>query len=138
MTQKQVRAIKLLSENVRKPIGKVMLEAGYSLESSKKPKRLTDSKAFKEIMHEYFPDRVLAKVAQDGLKATKLHGTTDDFVEIPDHQARHKFWRDIVALKGYTPEGGGVANTQINISFGTDGYIPPDNIQGLKPTLERK
>ena len=89
MSLKQQVAIKKISDNLRegitKPLGSVMLEAGYSIHSARHPDILTRSKLWRKTFEEAFPDKVLVKVGQEGLKATKLHGTDNDFVEIPDH-----------------------------------------------------
>ena len=54
--------IKNLSENVGKPIGEAMREAGYSESTSKTPKRLTERLGWKELMDRHLPDDLLAQV----------------------------------------------------------------------------
>lgn len=134
MTQKQIQAIKNLM-NTNGNVSKAMRLAGYAKATINQPQVLTRSKAFKELFKSRLTNDKLLKVHEEGLSATKLHGTDNDFVEIPDHDARYKF----LAL-GYKVMGidnnSDVSNTQINIMLGDDGYIPPNNIQGLKPSLE--
>jgi len=51
-TLKQKKTIQKLSENIRKPLGQAMREAGYSLSTSKSPQLLTKSKGFQELCEE--------------------------------------------------------------------------------------
>ena len=37
---------------------------------------------------------------KEGTQAMKIHGSPDDFIEIPDHQTRHKFLETTLRLKG--------------------------------------
>ena len=61
MTIKQKLVAKKLSENLGKPLGKIMLEAGYSISTAKTPKNLTKSKAWPDLMEKNFPDNFLAR-----------------------------------------------------------------------------
>lgn len=72
-TIKQAGAIKELVEKGGKiSIGKAMRNAGYSSKTAKNPKKLTDSKAWDELMEEYLPDRELAKVHHGLLKSMRI------------------------------------------------------------------
>lgn len=55
-TTKQKQVLRDLSENVGKPLGQAMKEAGYALSTSKTPQRLTQSKAWRDLMERYLPD----------------------------------------------------------------------------------
>src|SRR3990167_1683122 len=128
MSQQQKQAIKKVSENLRKgivePLGKVMLEAGYAKQTSKTPQILTESKLWKKTFEEAFPDKLLVKVGQEGLAATKIHSShTEPDSVVPDHANRHRFWKDIIDLKGYS-KGRGDSYKQVNINWGTGGYRP--------------
>lgn len=52
-------------------------------------------------------DDKLAQVAAEGLEAKNYRYLTDrdgnivDVIEMPDHQNRHRFWRDLLMVKGY-------------------------------------
>lgn len=92
--------------------------------------------------------RKLVKVANEGLDATKVvacniiapdgegmkdaNSMTKDFIDVPDHQTRHKFWHDLMAatgeLKGDS-EGGTVHN-----SF----YFTHVNIEDVKKMSDEK
>lgn len=98
MTQRQARAIKLMSENVRKPMGKIMLESGYSAQTSRKPKRLTESKAFKEVMQDQLLDEKLFTTLKQALVATKFNPKARIFE--PDHMARLKSLEIAFRLRG--------------------------------------
>ena len=52
-TQKQKNSVKDISENLGKPIGKIMRENGYSITTSETPQLLTESKGFKAEMAKY-------------------------------------------------------------------------------------
>lgn len=133
MTTKQKKSLKEAIETGI-PMGQAMVNNGYSKMTAKTPQKLTESKGAKQWLMENFPDEMLAKVALEGLQATKLHGTDNDFVEIPDHDNRHKFWKDIMAARGKLGESSGNIGQQVNIMVDGSGYIPKDNQLGLKPT----
>lgn len=46
-------------------------------------------------------DQLLMNTLKEGLKAKKVHGTSDDFVEIEDHSTRHKYLETGLKLKGH-------------------------------------
>lgn len=99
MTLKQKTAAKKLVEN-QGNIGQAMIAAGYSPASAKNPKNLTESKGFKELLEEYFPDGDLLRVGQEGLQATKLATSfteADQF--IPDYPTRHRYYETALKLK---------------------------------------
>ena len=70
-TIKQAKAIKIASENGGN-ISKAMREAGYTDITAATPKKLTESKAWKEIMGEALPDEELAKHHKALLNAKSL------------------------------------------------------------------
>src|SRR3990167_8178238 len=45
-------------------------------------------------------DAKLLEVLEEGLKANKIHGTDDNFVEIADHATRHRFMETGFKLRG--------------------------------------
>lgn len=45
-------------------------------------------------------DVALMNIGAEGMtKANKIHGTNDNFVEIPDYGVRHKYWETMLKLK---------------------------------------
>lgn len=58
---RQIKAVKALAGNGGKSIGKAMREAGYSKISANTPKKLTESKAWNDLLDEFLPDEYLAK-----------------------------------------------------------------------------
>lgn len=75
---------------------RAMREAGYSRETSKDPTKLTKSKGFEALMKKYLPDTLLAKVHNEGLKATKYENQLigrgeSEIVEVPDFAVRHRY-----------------------------------------------
>lgn len=114
-TLKQKKVVKELSDNVGMPIGEAMRRSGYSKTTSETPQRLTDSKGWEELMESYLPDKDLAKVHKEGLKATKHQGVggmvmglekgkVDSVghteIEIADYATRHKYLDSAYKLKG--------------------------------------
>ena len=98
-TIKQKKAVKITLENSG-IVSKAMLDAGYSPTVAKTPSVLTSSKGWAELMEKHISDDKLAKVHDEGLEATKIHGTGDDFIEIPDFAVRHKYMDTGYKLKG--------------------------------------
>ncbi len=67
-TLKQRKATELLAENSGKPIGQAMREAGYSVISSETPKKLTDSKGFREVAEEVgLTDNFIIRALQEDI-----------------------------------------------------------------------
>lgn len=109
MTAKQSAVIKDLLENTGKPVSRAMLDAGYPPATAKNPQQLTESKAWQEVMEEYFPDPDIAAVHKESLGATRIHGTNDNFIEIPDHAVRLKAVELAYKVKGRLKDGLNVA-----------------------------
>ena len=113
MTIKQKQVAKDLLENVGKPVGKAMLDAGYSPATAKNPDHLTESKGWKELMDEALPDSDLAEVHRNGLHAKKqigalifvkadgtvLNKSDEGMIEVEDHAVQHKFLETAYKLK---------------------------------------
>ena len=112
-TIKQKKAAKKVVGNGGN-ITKAMREVGYSENTLNTPGKLTDSKGWSELMEKHISDDKLAKVHDEGLKATKIHGTTDDYIEIPDYAVRHKYMDTGYKLKGKLIDKS--INTNINIA----------------------
>jgi hypothetical protein len=133
-TIKQRKTIKDVLSGM--PVSTAMRKNGYS-EDSAKALKIKNTEAWKELVTQYLPDSKVFKAHQDALEANKLHGTDNDFIEIPDHQTRLKAVDMAYRLKGYSqPENVRQSNTQVNITLDTHGYIPPNNVLKLKPTFK--
>ena len=98
-------ALKIISENVGDPsvIKKELLKLGYS-ESYLNSGRLKNTKSWQNLVDEYFPDKDLARIHQEGLKAelvkTATHeGRIMDERKYPDFQTRHKYLDSAYKLK---------------------------------------
>lgn len=110
-TIKQKKAIEKIVEN-NGNVSKSMREVGYSKETAKNPKSLTESKGFKELIKKYLPNKDLLKVHKAGLKAGKKifknNNETGKIEEVgtePDFAVRHKYLDTGYKLKGsYAPE----------------------------------
>lgn len=68
-TRKQKEAAKKIVEN-RGNVSKGMVEAGYSPNTAKNPKNLTNSKGWKELMDELLPESLVAETHKQLLGAT--------------------------------------------------------------------
>lgn len=132
-TLKQRQAVKLITEK-HYPISRAMREVGYDDTTAAKPKNLTNSKGFKELLAQMgVTDEKLAKVLNEGLEATKVivmgKDSNEAFVDIqPDHPTRHKFLETGLRLRGYAKEEA----PNFNINFIND--IPRPRIDGSTST----
>jgi len=107
-------AVQKLSEIIRNSKGKksismgtILREAGYSKQTSLKPKLVTESKGFKYEMNKIMPDIKLVEVLAESLKACKLKTMSFDntlsdseIKEIIEIKADYKV-RDIVRRGKY-------------------------------------
>lgn len=104
-TLRQKKALDRIVENGGN-VSKAMRDAGYSPATAKTPQKLTESKAFLEIMQEAgVTDEKLTQVIKEGLDATKPivmgKDSNEAFVDvIPDHPTRHKFLETSLKIKG--------------------------------------
>lgn len=98
-TKKQLQAIDNLVENGGN-VSKAMRDAGYSEMTAKTPQKLTESKAFNELMSEAITDAKLIKVIDDGLTANKTFTEDGEIIDVPDHAVRHKFLETALKVKG--------------------------------------
>jgi hypothetical protein len=96
-TTKQKLAFKKTIEN-RGNVSKSMREAGYSEETAKNPKNLTESKGWLELVDVHLADDLLAQVHAEGLaagrKVFKNNVTTGEIEDLgfePDFAVRHKY-----------------------------------------------
>lgn len=68
-TQKQRKAVENMVENGGN-VSKAMRDANYSIETAKNPKKLTESKGYKEILNELgLTEGLIAKSLVDDIKA---------------------------------------------------------------------
>ena len=125
MTTRQAMTIKDVLEN-KTPVSIAMRNNGYSKNSAKRLE-IKNTQAWKEMVAQYLPDYKLFEAHQDALKAIKLHGTDNDFVEIPDHSIRLKAVEMGYKLKGYDSVNVRQTNNQINISWDNGGYSTSNN-----------
>src|SRR3990167_1678723 len=118
------------------PQGKALKKNGYRDTYAENPQRFMQTNQVQKWLAQHYPDELLAEVGLKGLKATKINGTTDDFIEIPDHDAQYKYWRDIMKARGKMSENVGNTYNQVNINWDSQGYAPNTNTP--KQQLKRK
>ncbi len=71
-TVKQKRAAKIKLEHPEMPMGRVMVEAGYSKTSSISPKKLTERDGWAELMEKYLPDEHLGEKHREFLDSSRV------------------------------------------------------------------
>lgn len=123
-TENQKQVFNKVQEKVGKG-GKVAIskemEGTYSKSVAKNPQKLTGSKGWQELMEQNFPDKDLAKVHKEGLKAGKkiLVNGKSIGIEEPDYATRHKYLDTAYKLKGvYAPEV--VETKTVNLNLNLD------------------
>ena len=136
MTTRQMATIKDVLEN-KMPVSVAMRKNGYTKESARSLK-IKDTEAWRQVVEQYLPDYKLFKVHQDALDANKLHGTTDDYVEIPDHQTRLKAVELGYRLKGKMSDNVRQTMNQVNISWDNGGYSSSISTSQQPKQLKRK
>ena len=57
-------------------------------------------------------DEALAEHARQGMNAVKVHGTSDDFIEIPDWANRFKYFERVMKIRGHIKDEPLVDNSQ--------------------------
>lgn len=131
-TLKQEAVAKDLAENIGKPIGKAMLDAGYAPETAKTPQRLTQSRGWEELMEKYLPDKHLSQkhrefIDSKKIKVTYVKGDISTTEEFTDPSA-------VKALDiAYKIKGKYAPNTVVNIQ--NNQYI---SLTDLFSELERR
>jgi hypothetical protein len=110
-TQRQLSAIKKVVESGgKKAVSKAMVEAGFSEQYARNPKKLTKSKAWEKMMNKHLPDSLLAKKHKELLtvpvkRRTYIKGDLQSETEELDSQAVSKGLDMAYKLKGkYAPE----------------------------------
>ncbi len=90
-TLKQKKVLKILSENIGKPVGTAMREAGYSKQTSLTPARLTESKGWEDLLEEMLPDALISDVHRKLLKKKEkiVIGAGNGYSEIIDTGQPH-------------------------------------------------
>lgn len=102
-TIRQRRALAKIVENGGN-VSKAMREVGYTAVSASTPSKLTNSKGWNELIEQYLPDTLLAKVHKDGLKAFKFESQMtgkgeSEIVKVPDFSVRHKYLETSYKIK---------------------------------------
>jgi len=105
VTEKQKKAFNEIVENGRNK-GDAMIRAGYSINTSVAPTKLTNSKGWLELMDKYLPDKLLTKKHKELLEIpikikTYIKGDLQTDVEQLDSQAVSKGLDMAYKLKGY-------------------------------------
>jgi len=102
------------------------IKAGYSpntaIAAASKVEKGSVKKLLTELMDEKgLTDEHLLDKTSEGLnKANKIHGSDDNFVEVPDYGVRHKYLETALRLKGYgssTTESFGIKDGDMQIVF---------------------
>ena len=103
-TVKQKLAVKKVLNGI--PIAQAMREVGYSKKTAANTTKLTQSKAFHEMLDEIISDEKLLKVHDDGLTAFRVLFTPEgEQITIPDFGVRHKYLQTGYELKNKIKSG---------------------------------
>ena len=108
-TLRQKKAVAILAEKGGSVSG-AMRKAGYTKISAATPKKLTESKGFKDLLNKYLPDKLLAEKHKELLtvpikRRTYIKGDLESEEESLDTQAVSKGLDMAYKLKGaYAPE----------------------------------
>ena len=81
-TTKQENALKIKVENPKKNMGNIMLEAGYAKETARKPKLLTNSKGWQELLSKVDDVLLVDKLYQIALDKQDKRSCMDAIKEI--------------------------------------------------------
>ncbi|KKP92994.1 MAG: hypothetical protein UR96_C0002G0023 [candidate division WS6 bacterium GW2011_GWC1_36_11] len=108
-TTKQKIAVKKISENVGntkpKSMGKILRESGYSESVSKSPRRVTESKGWKELLEDYFPSEELLKVHKRLLNKKEIVTYQGNYIKTKQPHSDVKYALDMIyKLKGFYKE----------------------------------
>ena len=114
MTVKQKTAVQILASNPGKPVGKAMVEAGYSPATAINPTVLTESKGYQELIIKILnPEKVL-KTIDKGMEANKIiTSNTEPDYEYPDWQSRSKFTDQAADMLRMKPDKNEIKNTNV-------------------------
>lgn len=127
MTVKQQVAVKKVVENGGN-VSKAMKDAGYSPATAKTPQKLTQSKAWMQLMEEYLSDDDLLQKHKEALNAVKPIGAqilidkdgktiskeNEGMIEVPDQVVRLKAVELGYRVKGkLRPEEGATLEAKI-------------------------
>ena len=107
-TIKQKKAFKEVV-NGGSTLSGAMIRAGYSLSTSKRTDKLTNTKGWQELLNEFLPDSILAKKHREGLEATTKRPQIIDrdsrgqpiyeYIKETDYSTRHKYLETAYKLK---------------------------------------
>lgn len=127
MTQRQRKAIKNVVENGGN-VSRAMINAGYDSTTAKNPKKLTESKAWIQLMDDHIPDDQLLIKHKEALEAVKQIGAqilidkdgkaitkeNEGMIEVPDQIVRLKAVELGYRVKGkLRPEEGASSEVKI-------------------------
>jgi len=104
-TAKQKLALQKITEN-HGNISRGMIEAGYTPHTASKPKNLTDSKGFQELLDEAIPDCDMIRVLQNGMEnAFKiLLSPAAGTLEVEDFAVKLAYLKEAAKLKNKYPK----------------------------------
>lgn len=104
------------------------LNAGYAIDTADAASIKIETPAVKKLLTDLMDERGLTDdklldVLQDGLtNSNKIYGSSDNFVEVPDHSTRHKYLETALKLKNKFPQVGDEENpfkVNLTIDIGT-------------------
>ncbi len=103
MTLRQKALVKNLGNS--RSIQDAMLKSGYAPSTAHQQTSITKGKGFEELRDQFMPDNEVMEVHRQGFSATRIHGTNDNFIEIPDYGIRLKAVELAYKVKGRLKDG---------------------------------
>ena len=111
---REIKLIDVITKTVQSdkpmPFNQCLIEAGYAVSTANDRTKDVIGKprvqaALLQAMEKAgINDTKLSEVMKDGINANKIHGTSDDFIEVPDHPTRHKYLDTALKLRGEYPK----------------------------------
>ena len=116
MTLKQKRLVKNIGK--ARTITEAMINSGYAASTAHQQKSVLKRIGFEEGLEQYFPNEKVFQTHQDALNATRIHGTNDNFIEIPDYGIRLKAVELVYRAKGKLKDTGSlIGNLIFNVQL---------------------
>ena len=75
-------------------------KAGYSQSTADTPSRITKTKTWEELLDQYLPDKLLTRVAKQGLKSTTYRDINGRTEEIPDRATQQRYLETALKMRG--------------------------------------
>ena len=107
MTLRQKALAKNLGNS--RTLKEALLKSGYAPTTAHQQTSIIESKTFEQLIEQELKNEEVINTHKEGLQATRIHGTNDNFIEIPDYGIRLKAAELAYKVKGKLKDGLNVA-----------------------------